>query len=186
MAETLSKAVFLDRDGVINQDLAYVHRIEDFHFIDGVFEACRQLEAQGYRIIIVTNQSGIGRGYFTETDFQRLTEWMRQQFAAEHVEISAVYYCPFHPEASVEQYRQDSPYRKPGPQMLFDAAHEHRVDLRASFVVGDKLSDLAAGRAAGVGRCYFIGDEAELGSEYGGVLAFGNLLELVKTEFSHF
>lgn len=184
----MAKAAFLDRDGVINHDHGYVHRVDDFDFIPGVFTACRQLLELDYRLIIVTNQAGIGRGYYTEADFQALTEWMRQQFLKEGVEITAVYHCPFHPEAKLSEYRQVSPYRKPGPQMLLDAAQQHKVDLRASFVVGDKPSDIAAGRAAGVERCYFIGDAARLTTdypEYKAVPAYASLLELVQAEFSH-
>ncbi len=178
-----AKAAFLDRDGVINRDKGYVFRKEEFEFIDGVFEACRVLESLDYKIIIATNQSGIGRGYYTEDDFQALNDWMLGVFAENQVNITAVYYCPYHPQFGLGRYRQDSPYRKPGPQMLLDAAAEYRLDLRASFIVGDKLSDYEAGRAAGVSRCYLIGDGIELPSDLAHIKVYPDLLGLVRQEF---
>jgi D-glycero-D-manno-heptose 1,7-bisphosphate phosphatase len=177
------KAAFLDRDGVINRDRDYIYRKEDFEFIDGVFAACRRLHALGYKIIIVTNQSGIGRGYYTEEQFRVLNDWMLQRFADEGVTMTGVYYCPDHPEHGIGQYRRDSGHRKPGPQMLLDAAHEHKLDLAQSIMVGDKLTDIQAGRAARVGRCYLIGDKTLLPAAFQDVAAFSSLIELVKHEF---
>ena len=155
MSKTPAKAAFLDRDGVINEDSGYVWRIDDFRFIDGVFAACRRLRQLDYRLVIVTNQSGIGRGYFSEADFRRLNDWMLDRFAEHDADIDAVYYCPYHATEGRGVYRRESPYRKPGPQMLLDAASEHHLDLSASIAVGDKPSDLIAAAAAGVGRSYF-------------------------------
>ena len=177
----LGKAAFLDRDGVINIDHGYVYRAEDFHFIDGVFDACRQLQSLDYRIIVVTNQAGIGHGYYTESDFQALNEWMLAQFSKHGVNVTGVYYCPFHPQAKLPTYRRVSPYRKPGPQMLLDAAKEHKIDLSSSFIVGDKLSDLEAGQAAGVGSAYYIGEAADLGEKYQQFAAYSSLYEIVKS-----
>jgi D-glycero-D-manno-heptose 1,7-bisphosphate phosphatase len=179
----LYKAVFLDRDGVINEDPGYVYKIEDFRFIDGVMDACRRLHELGYKLIIASNQSGIGRGYFTEADFQKLNHWMLAKFNEQKVPISGVYYCPYHPQYGLGEYRRESPYRKPGPQMLLDATHEHRLDLRTSFLVGDKAGDLIAARAAGVARSFFIGEAEELPVDYKNTPVFKSLYELVQSEF---
>jgi len=144
-------ALFLDRDGVINVDRAYVHRVEDFEFIDGIFDLCREAKLRDYLIFVVTNQAGIARGYYTEGDFQRLTQWMCDQFVAAGAFIDKVYFCPFHAEHGVGKYRIDSPLRKPAPGMILQAAHEYDVDLSRSVLVGDMDTDIEAGVAAGVG-----------------------------------
>jgi D-glycero-D-manno-heptose 1,7-bisphosphate phosphatase len=149
-------AVFLDRDGVINQESEYVHRIEDFHFIDGVFDACRQFSKAGFRLIVITNQAGIARGYYTEDEFHRLTEWMLNEFMQRGIKIHDVYYCPHHPVHGVGQYLRQCDCRKPGPEMILRAAREHSLDLSHSILVGDKASDIEAGRAAGVGCCVLV------------------------------
>jgi len=145
-------ALFLDRDGVINIDRTYVYRQEDFEFIDGIFELCRCAKQLGYLIFVVTNQAGIGRGYYTEKDFLNLTDWMHGVFKTKGIVIDKVYFCPFHPEHGVDQYKVDSPYRKPGPGMILQAAEEFNVDLAKSVLLGDKEKDIQAGIAAGVGN----------------------------------
>lgn len=149
-------AVFLDRDGVINQESEYVHRIEDFHFIDGVFDACRQLSKAGFRLIVITNQAGIARGYYTEDDFHYLTRWMLEKFTLHGIEIDDVYYCPHHPVHGIGSYHRNCDCRKPGPEMILRAAREHSLDLSQSILVGDKVSDIEAGRSAGVGCCVLV------------------------------
>lgn len=144
-------ALFLDRDGVINADHAYVCRQENFEFVDGIFELCRYAKKLGYLIFVVTNQAGIGRGFYTEQDFLKLTEWMCGIFSTEGVVIDKVYFCPFHPEHGVGKYKVNSPFRKPGPGMILQAAEEFGVDLARSVLVGDKETDIQAGIAAGVG-----------------------------------
>lgn len=178
-----SKAAFLDRDGVINEDLGYVSRAEDFHFIKGVFEACKRLHELGYKLIVVTNQAGIGRAYFTEADFQKLNNWMLQQFVAHGAPITAVYYCPYHPQHGVGEYQRESGHRKPGPNMLLDASAEHDIVLQQSFLVGDKASDLQAAQAAGVARSFYIGDAGRLTGELKCTPAYESLYDLVQTEF---
>ncbi len=153
---TLQPAVFLDRDGVINQEFDYVYRIEDFHFIDGVFDACRKLSKAGFRLIVITNQAGIARGYYTEADFHHLTAWMLDEFRQHDVEIDDVYYCPHHPVHGIGSYRRACDCRKPGPGMILRAAGEHSLDLSKSLLVGDKISDIEAGVAAGVGCCVLV------------------------------
>lgn len=145
------KALFLDRDGVVNVDKGYVFRIEDFDFIDGVFEACAGAQALGYLLVIVSNQSGIAQGHYTEEDYRRLTEWMTGRFAARDIAIAGVYHCPFHPEAAIDRYRRESDWRKPGPGMILQARDDLGLELSASVLVGDKDTDVEAGRCAGVG-----------------------------------
>ena len=149
------KALFVDRDGVINKEKDYVWQVEDFEFLPGVFEALREAMAKGYRIIIITNQAGIGRGYYSEEDFHHLTEWMLHKFRDQGVEVTAVYFDPYHPEG-VGKYRKESLRRKPNPGMIFEAARDHHLDLRQSALAGDKLSDIEAGRRAGVGRLFLV------------------------------
>lgn len=146
------RALFLDRDGVINVDRGYVHTPEQFEFIDGIFDLCRRAVARGYIIVVVTNQAGIGRGYYTEQDFHALSEWMRAQFLAEGIEIAKIYFCADHPELGIGEYRCDSILRKPAPGMLLAAAKELCIDLAASTLVGDSDTDIQAGIRAGVGR----------------------------------
>jgi D-glycero-D-manno-heptose 1,7-bisphosphate phosphatase len=157
----LRPALFLDRDGVINIDHAYVHKPDNFEFVDGVFELCRQARRLGYLIFVVTNQAGIGRGYYTEQDFHALTGWMCSRFESEGAAIDKVYFCPFHPEHGIGAYKLDSPFRKPGPGMILQAADEFGVDLARSVLVGDNETDIRAGLAAGVGCTvlYRHGDE---------------------------
>ena len=149
-------AVFLDRDGVINQESEYVYRIDDFHFIDGVFDACRQMSKAGFRLVVITNQAGIARGYYTEDEFHHLTEWMLDEFRQHGVKIDDVYYCPHHPIHGIGPYRRVCVCRKPGPEMILRAAREHSLDLQQSILVGDKASDIEAGRSAGVGCCVLV------------------------------
>jgi D-glycero-D-manno-heptose 1,7-bisphosphate phosphatase len=145
-------ALFLDRDGVINVDHAYVHRQEQFEFIDGIFELVRRARGAGYRVFVITNQAGIARGYYSEDDFHRLTAWMQGVFATEGAPIDHVYYCPYHAEHGLGRYKIDSPLRKPRPGMILQAADEHGIDLARSLLVGDMDTDIQAGEAAGVGR----------------------------------
>jgi D-glycero-D-manno-heptose 1,7-bisphosphate phosphatase len=146
------KALFLDRDGVINVDRHHVHRIEDFEFLPGIFELCATAAEFGYLLVVVTNQAGIGRGLYTEADFQRLTAWMVHAFQQRGITIARVYHCPYHPTAGIGDYRRESFDRKPNPGMLLRARDELGLDLSHCVFIGDKDSDMAAGRAAGVGR----------------------------------
>lgn len=147
-----NKAVFLDRDGVINIDHSYVHKVEDFDFIEGIFEFCRYAKQLGYKLVVVTNQSGIGRGYFSEDDFSQLIDWMKQQFVANHCELDAVYFCPYHPEKALPPYLKHSDWRKPAPGMLLQAIQDFDLDPAESIMVGDNETDMQAAAAAGVGR----------------------------------
>lgn len=150
-------ALFLDRDGVINVERNYVHRVEDVEFIDGIFTLCQAAKNAGLAIVVVTNQAGIGRGYYTEDQFRTLMDWMKERFAERGVVIDAVYFCPFHPEHGVGVYKQDSFDRKPNPGMILRAQADLDIDLGASCLIGDKASDIAAARAAGVGTAVLFG-----------------------------
>jgi D-glycero-D-manno-heptose 1,7-bisphosphate phosphatase len=148
----LRPAAFLDRDGVINVDHGYVYRREDFEFVPGVLEGAQRLNQMGYALVVVTNQSGIGRGLYTEQDFDTLTQWMVQSFAAAGAPLAGVYFCPHHPIEAVGAYRRDCQCRKPAPGLLLRAAAELGLDLTASVMFGDRASDLQAAKAAGVPR----------------------------------
>jgi D-glycero-D-manno-heptose 1,7-bisphosphate phosphatase len=154
-------ALFLDRDGVINVEKNYVHRIEDFEFVPGIFELCAVATELGLCPVVVTNQAGIGRGYYTEADFQALTTWMLERFRERGIEIGAVYHCPYHPTAGVGEYRRESFDRKPNPGMFLRARDELGLDMAGSILVGDKASDIEAGRAAGVGTLIKLTDDAK-------------------------
>jgi D-glycero-D-manno-heptose 1,7-bisphosphate phosphatase len=129
-----------------------VYRVEDFEFVDGVVDLCRMASEQGYHIIVITNQSGIGRGYYSEDDFHALTEWMKAQFADEGVTVAQVYYCPYHPVHGIGKYKRDSYDRKPNPGMILQAARDFDLDLPNCILVGDKESDMKAAQTAGVGH----------------------------------
>jgi len=146
------RAVFLDRDGVINVDHGYVYRAEQFQFIPGIFELARFVVADlGWPLIVATNQAGIGRGYYSEEDYQAVTRWMCDRFAVEGAPISKVYHCPYHPEARLGQYRLDHPWRKPKPGMIQQAESDLCLDLPGSVMIGDKLSDMECAAAADIG-----------------------------------
>lgn len=165
---TKAKAAFLDRDGVINVDHGYVHDPSNFELCPGVLGACRALHEAGYKLIVVTNQAGIGRGYYTPAQFHDFTRWVEGTFRDAGAPITATYHCPHHPEKGLGQYRQACECRKPAPGMLLRAIHEHELDAAGSFLVGDKPSDVEAARAAGV-HGYLLG----------GVANYGSLAELV-------
>lgn len=169
----MQKALFLDRDGVINHEKDYLYKIEDFEFIDGVFESCRYFHDQGYIIVVITNQSGIARGYYSEEDFELLTKWMIDQFTKEGIEISKLYYCPHHPSINGE-----CTCRKPNIGMIVEAKQEFDIDLANSLLVGDKMSDIQAGQKAGIEQCYLIATGHDISNiEYDKKI--GNLTELM-------
>jgi D-glycero-D-manno-heptose 1,7-bisphosphate phosphatase len=145
------RAVFLDRDGVINVDHGYVHRVERFRFIPGSDQALARLQAAGWRLVVITNQSGLARGLYSSADYERFTAHLRAQLAVAGVQLDAVVHCPHLPDAAVPAYRVACDCRKPAPGLLLQAARELSLDMGASVMVGDRLSDVFAGRAAGVG-----------------------------------
>jgi D-glycero-D-manno-heptose 1,7-bisphosphate phosphatase len=156
------RAVFLDRDGVINVNHGYVHNTENFEFIDGIFEVARAAHASGYKLIVTTNQSGIGRGYYSEQQFNQLTEWMCNEFLNAGAPIEKVYFSPFHPTAGIGAYKKDDVSRKPRPGMINQAQREINLNLGRSILIGDKITDIQAGIAAGVGTNILLGQKKPL------------------------
>lgn len=171
----MKKALFLDRDGVINKEKNYLYNIEDFEFIDGVFETCRYFQNKGYLIIIITNQAGIARGKYTDEDYQLLTKWMIKEFQKENVKISKIYHCPHHPDFSGE-----CNCRKPKPKMILDAKEEFDIDLNKSILVGDKNSDIETGISAGVKSNFLITTGHEINRNKFNVEIIDNLIEIKK------
>ena len=153
-------ALFLDRDGVINKEINYLHKIEDFEFIDGIFDLCRTAVDNNFRIIVVTNQSGIARDYYSEADLEKLTKWMMREFAERGIEISKVYACPHFIDANLEAYRRDCHARKPNPGMLLQAQKDFNLDLSKCIFIGDKESDMEAGLRAGINNLILFHEEA--------------------------
>ena len=154
------RAAFLDRDGVINFDRGYVYRREDFEFVPGVLKGSRRVASKlGYLLVVATNQSGIGRGLYSEHDFEALTEWMKAEFVAAGAPLSGVYFCPHHPADALGSYRRSCNCRKPAPGMLTAAARDLNIDLAASIMFGDSASDLVAAQAAGVPLRVLLGTD---------------------------
>jgi len=143
-------ALFLDRDGVINVDRGYVHHADQFEFMPGIFELVRYAGSLGCPVVVVSNQSGIGRGYFDESTYTELTRWMCGRFDAENAPLARVYHCPYHPVHGLGKYRVDHPWRKPRPGMILQAACDLDLDLGRSAIVGDSVSDIEAAAAAGI------------------------------------
>lgn len=160
-----NKAVFLDRDGVINVDTGYVSHSDDFEFIEGVIDACKKMKELGYLLVVITNQSGIARGYFSEDDFMTLTEWMDWSFADKGVDLDGIYFCPHHPDKGIGEYKQHCNCRKPRPGMLLSAIEHLDIDVTKSFLVGDKVSDLNAGKNAGITTNILVRTGKEVTSE---------------------
>ena len=137
------KTIFLDRDGVINKEVNYLFKIDDFEFIDGIFKTCLYFQNLGYKIIIITNQSGISRGYYTVSDYQKLTQWMLEQFQYKNVDILDVFHCPHGPDSNCD-------CRKPKPGMFLKAKAKHNIDMEKSWMIGDKERDITAANRAGI------------------------------------
>jgi D-glycero-D-manno-heptose 1,7-bisphosphate phosphatase len=150
-------ALFLDRDGVINVDHNYVYRVEDFEWIEGARETIARFNAMDWLVFVVTNQSGIARGYYTEEQMQTLHDWITVELAAAGAHIDRIYHCPFHEEGTIARYTRDSYDRKPKPGMLIRAMTDFPVIKERSFLIGDKQADLDAAKAAGVRGFLFSG-----------------------------
>ena len=150
-----ARALFLDRDGVLNEEVGYLHRPEDVRWVEGAFSLCRTAMELGYKLIVVTNQSGIARGMYSEADFHALMEWMLVECGREQVKVDGVYFCPYHPEG-IGEYKREHEDRKPGPGMLLRAAREHGLDLARSVMVGDRCSDVAAANSVGLRQAFLL------------------------------
>jgi len=170
----MDKALFLDRDGIINKEKNYVYRIEDFEFITGIFDLCLRARELGFRLFVITNQAGIARGYYTTADYEILTAWMLDEFSSHDIHIERVYYCPFHPTAGIGKYKRDSIDRKPNPGMILQAKKAFNLDLTGSVLIGDKDSDIKAGQAGGVGYNVLLTPDMA-GTGFPGALRFNSL-----------
>jgi D-glycero-D-manno-heptose 1,7-bisphosphate phosphatase len=182
---TARRAVFLDRDGTINVEKDYLHRIADFEFIPGVPAAIRRLKAAGFLVIVVTNQSGVARGYYAEAAVHALHGHIQQLLADFGTAIDAFYHCPHHPIEGVGEYRVDCDCRKGSPGMLLRAATEYDIDLYRSFMVGDKLADIEAGHAAGcrsilVRTGYGTSEESRIAEQFPGTRVCWDLAAAVE------
>jgi D-glycero-D-manno-heptose 1,7-bisphosphate phosphatase len=166
-----NRGLFLDRDGIINEEIGYLNDPADVRFVSGIFSLCRVAQALGYRLMVVTNQSGIARGYYSEADFHRLMDWMKQQFEHEGIRLDAVYFCPYHPEHGIGEYRRDHEDRKPGAGMLRQGAREFDLTLARSVMIGDRCSDIAAANTAGLKQAFLLAgtESMECGGTYLGV-----------------
>jgi D-glycero-D-manno-heptose 1,7-bisphosphate phosphatase len=175
-------AVFLDRDGVINKDNGYVSQVDDFEFIEGAIEACLLFQKKGYLLVLITNQSGIARGYFTEEQFNTLTEWMDWSMADRGVDLDGIYYCPHHNKHGIGEFKVDCECRKPKPGMLLNAIDDLNVDIENSILVGDKASDIQAGLAAGIKKNYLVrtGKQITTEGEEIATAIFDDLMEIAK------
>ncbi len=151
----MPKALFLDRDGVVNVEKNYLYKIDDFELMEGILDVCRHYEAKGYLIIIVTNQSGISRGYYTENDFKHLSDWMVEHFKSLGITITRIYHCPHH-----ESIDGACDCRKPEPGMLLEAQHDFDLDMESSVMIGDNERDIQAAIRAGVRTNILLSTEA--------------------------
>jgi D-glycero-D-manno-heptose 1,7-bisphosphate phosphatase len=143
------KTIFLDRDGVINKEVNYLYKIKDFEFIDGIFDVCLSFKKAGYQIIIVSNQSGIGRGYYSKNDYKILTKWLLNQFKQKNIDILDIFYCPHTPNDSCN-------CRKPMPGMFLEAKNKHKINMKKSWMIGDKETDIQAAIASGVNKTILV------------------------------
>ena len=184
MSQAFRRAIILDRDGVVNRDRGYVHRIEDFELLPAVVPALRRLSAGGYALAVVTNQSGLARGLFTLADYERLSRHMVAELARDGVAIEGVEYCPHLPNAAVAAFRTVCGCRKPAPGMILTVAERLRLDLSRSVLVGDKLTDVLAGRAAAVGRCVLVrsGQPLSLADEAAADAVYADLSEFADSQ----
>lgn len=152
------KALFLDRDGVINKEIHYLHTVEECVFMEGIFDLCRTYKNKGYKIIVVTNQAGIGKGIYSLEDYQKLRLHIHKRFQEEGCAIDAEYYCPYHIDG-LGAYQRKSFYRKPNPGMILKAAKDFDIDLSQSFLIGDQVTDIEAAKAAGITQYKLVGEK---------------------------
>lgn len=157
----LNRAIFLDRDGIINIDKGHVHKKEDFVFYERIFNILKPFQQNGYLIIIIINQAGIAKSYYTTNEFLSLNRWMVNEFKKKGITITKVYYCPHHPE-----YTGACICRKPEPGMIYQARDELNIDLSESLLIGDKITDIMAGKSSGIKTNILINKVPSKGIEY--------------------
>ena len=173
------RALLLDRDGVVNVDHGYVGDRSRFEFMDGIFTLARHAMDRGFRIAIITNQAGIARGYYSESQFLDLSSWMRSEFQARGVELAGVFHCPYHCAGAVERYARDSFWRKPNPGMILEAARRLDLDLSRSVFLGDQPTDMAAAEAAGVPIRAFLSEAGDAAGETAATLTLHRVADLI-------
>jgi D-glycero-D-manno-heptose 1,7-bisphosphate phosphatase len=158
MNDSGKRALFLDRDGVINVDRGYVYLPQQTEWVPGIFELCRVAQEYGYCVIVITNQAGIARGYYSEAQFEAYTHWVQAQFAERGIPILATYHCPHHPTEGIGALRRKCDCRKPKPGMILRAIRDHGIVAERSVLIGDNISDVDAGLSAHVGSCLLLGE----------------------------
>ena len=154
-ASAPNRALFLDRDGVVNHETGYLYLPADVRWVEGIVPLCLAAQSLGYKLVIVTNQAGIARGFYTQQDFDHLMQFMRAELKREGVTLDAVYHCPYHPEG-LGEYRRDHEDRKPSPGMLLRAARDLSLDLSQSILIGDRCSDIAAATSAHLRQAFLL------------------------------
>ncbi len=153
------RAVFLDRDGVITEDTGYPHEIDKIRFLARASEAIKVLNDNGFKVIVVTNQAGVARGYFTEETVKEINKYVQESLVKRGARIDRIYYCPHHIDGTVAKYRKECQYRKPNPGMIEQAVREFNIDLEASFIIGDSITDIETGYRAGCRSILLSGQE---------------------------
>ncbi len=171
-------ALILDRDGVINQEVGFLWQIERCRFVDGIFDLARYFVSRGFLIVVATNQSGIGRGLFTEADFRTLMDYISGEFRRHGAPIAAIYHAPEHPTEGVGRYRRDSAWRKPRPGMILAAKRDLGLDLSRSWGIGDEMRDIVACRDAGVATLVLLDDSAKAPAKKDGVWVVSRLADV--------
>ena len=183
----VNKAVFLDRDGTINKEVNYLYKPDDFVFIPGTIQAIKVFHELGYKVIVITNQAGVARGYYTEMDVKVLHEYLDDLLAAEATYIDAYYYCPHHLDGTVEDYKRECKCRKPGIGMIKEAARDFDINLGESIIVGDKEIDILAGKKSGIGKCVLVRSGHVIGEKTSADIIYDDLydvaLDLQKTNY---
>jgi len=160
------KALFLDRDGVINKDFGYVCEVERLEYVDGIFDLCRRAKLSGYVLIVITNQAGIGRGFYTEERFLDFMQIIKKKFIEENCELDGVYYCPHHPTGGIGQYKKCCNSRKPNNGMILKAAKDFNLNCADSILIGDKDTDLIAGTKSKIGKLYLYAETSDSSQKF--------------------
>jgi D-glycero-D-manno-heptose 1,7-bisphosphate phosphatase len=172
------RALFLDRDGVVNREVGYLVRTEDVQFVDGIFSLCKTAKRLGYRLVIVTNQAGIARGFYTEAEYHALMQWIREEFRREGIVFDGIYHSPYHPEHGIGKYKREHEDRKPGAGMLRRASRDLGIVLANSVMVGDRCTDIGAANAGGLRQAFLIRgteEEAACGGTFTAVDSLGEV-----------
>ena len=174
------KVAFLDRDGVINIDYGHVYKKESFIFIEDAIDAMKLLNANQFKIIIVTNQAGIAKGLYTEDDYNKLTIWYLKFLKEKGIEVLDVFFCPYHIDSKIKKYKKDSFNRKPNPGMFLEAMNKYAIDKVNSFTVGDNFSDIKASKKSGIKNNYLINKGPIEDCDYRNINIVSNLKEAVE------